>query len=1397
MKFTLRKIGIIFGFLFLLFLSSSTEIYAAPVSIDCSVGSPRTIQQSVDFSSGDDLTLTGGGTCVLSGVATLASLTVGNSSDATILTHADNTSAQTYTLSVTATGNIDITTNASINVDEKGYEGRTNATGYGTGAGVYDGSISGGGGAHGGDGGDHVNGGTGGTAYCDISVVNTIGSGGAGGNGNKGGDGGGLISLTASGTITINGTLSADGANASNGAGGGAGGGIYLSADTIAGTPQSFTLTGGNGADYWTGTGGGGCALLEYTTANSIAGTSISMNGGSNTYQHGGAGQVMISQSGGDTDLYIINGGTAGTDSPELSNTPVSIADLYIASGARYIGTSSITATGTTTIQTSALYQVASLTNFIYSTSISGDGTGTIDLYGQLTDSTGGIVTIDNYILQARANSQVDNGTNITVTSDGSLYLYENATLADTTITTFENNNILYLESGVLNTITDLNIEAGTATLYSGFNTGAVTNMTLNGGTTVMTSYDASTPLSISSTLAVNSGATLTHADNVSSQSHVLNISAATITVASGGSIDVDAKGYEGRTNATGYGPGAGIYDGSISAGGGAHGGDGGDNVNGGTGGTAYCDGALINTIGSGGGGGNSNTGGDGGGLIRLTATGTITINGIITAAGANGPNGSGAGAGGGLYMSANIIAGTPQATIDLSGGDGADHWTGTGGGGCVLAEYATSTTLVSGDFSVAGGTNTYQNGGAGLLSITQSNQAPSVTIDSVAQQTDDGYVDIAYTLTDADDETDCSFAAYEYSLNNSSWSTMTIASGATSSLTCGSGGTSGTLSWDNLTDMAGQYDGTVWVRLTPNDGTTSGSTVSSSSFAVDVAVPTFSSLSASQTSGTENVVFGYTISDDTTTGITVEIDISSDNGSNWNTVTDTSVSGDVGTGVTSGASKTITWDVGTDFNDQDNSTMLFRIRATDTYQNQSGYTTLGSTFTVDTNDPTGLADFEKTANTSTTATFGWTAASDTNFNHYELWYGTSQSDVQNRNGAAIEWDNGDDVNLATASTTSTQITSLTYGETYYVKIWAVDDFGGESTVSDIQTTVVTGGGRTIVPRAISSTTVEDGGSATEGAQELDTLSGLERLGVTLTTPEMDTKIAVGYNELLHGATYISISELDARLDELSKDYSKVYFIFEYQGAISEIYSAVLEANFKDQTNVVLDTQPMVDIIHVENVDDFKSMSKDGEAIAQSVSMDFGDIFKITGASTLYYLGNDGRRYVYPNEHVYKSYHVGFDNVKEYSAEEVGAIPLGGNMKVAPGTWLIKIISDPKVYAVEPGGILRWVQSESIAEKLYGTEWNKKIIDVDVSYFVDYKMGDPIEQALHPDGVLVSHTSNQGSTQIYYMQDSKMYSVTENDLETFGSRINFIESIDSTLTYEQAGTFQELVNKKS
>ncbi len=120
-------------------------------------------------------------------------------------------------------------------------------------------------------------------------------------------------------------------------------------------------------------------------------------------------------------------------------------------------------------------------------------------------------------------------------------------------------------------------------------------------------------------------------------------------------------------------------------------------------------------------------------------------------------------------------------------------------------------------------------------------------------------------------------------------------------------------------------------------------------------------------------------------------------------------------------------------------------------------------------------------------------------------------------------------------------------------------------------------------------------------------------------------------------------------------------------------------------------------------------------------------LIKASGqGATVYYLAADGKRYVFPNEKTYLSWFSGYSAVQTVSPADLMSWPLGGNVTYRPGVRLVKITTDPKVYAVAKGGVLRWITDEFTASRLYGVNWNQQVDDVPDAFFVNYSIGAPI-----------------------------------------------------------------------
>ncbi len=172
---------------------------------------------------------------------------------------------------------------------------------------------------------------------------------------------------------------------------------------------------------------------------------------------------------------------------------------------------------------------------------------------------------------------------------------------------------------------------------------------------------------------------------------------ASILSPAAGQPLDLTVMGdvvvsTEGAITATGLGypssegPGAG--EDYYYAAGGGYGGAGGGSTNGAVGGGVYGQLTQPTDLGSGGGMDSDayRAGGSGGGAIKLTAFGTLTVNGSLTADGANGGNESGGGSGGSLWLIVGTLNG--NGVISASGGNSGNASVAGGGGGGRIAIY-------------------------------------------------------------------------------------------------------------------------------------------------------------------------------------------------------------------------------------------------------------------------------------------------------------------------------------------------------------------------------------------------------------------------------------------------------------------------------------------------------------------------------------------------------------------------------------------------------------------------------------------------------------------------------------------------------------------------------------
>ncbi len=100
-----------------------------------------------------------------------------------------------------------------------------------------------------------------------------------------------------------------------------------------------------------------------------------------------------------------------------------------------------------------------------------------------------------------------------------------------------------------------------------------------------------------------------------------------------------------------------------------------------------------------------------------------------------------------------------------------------------------------------------------------------------------------------------------------------------------------------------------------------------------------------------------------------------------------------------------------------------------------------------------------------------------------------------------------------------------------------------------------------------------------------------------------------------------------------------------------------------------------------------------------------------------------GARWAFPNENIFKSWYADFSSVKVVDAQKLASWRLAGAVTYRAGTRLVKLQTDPKVYAVSKGGALRWVSTEAAAIVLFGSGWSRLVDDLSDAFFPHYTVG--------------------------------------------------------------------------
>lgn len=108
------------------------------------------------------------------------------------------------------------------------------------------------------------------------------------------------------------------------------------------------------------------------------------------------------------------------------------------------------------------------------------------------------------------------------------------------------------------------------------------------------------------------------------------------------------------------------------------------------------------------------------------------------------------------------------------------------------------------------------------------------------------------------------------------------------------------------------------------------------------------------------------------------------------------------------------------------------------------------------------------------------------------------------------------------------------------------------------------------------------------------------------------------------------------------------------------------------------------------------------------------------------YLVSGDQMWLIPSEEVYFTWFDSWDEVVEVSQATINVYleisDYEGDLKFAPGT-RVKAVSSAKVYVVGSEYDLHWIVSETVADEIYGSDWNQGIIEVNDTALWKYGKG--------------------------------------------------------------------------
>lgn len=197
-------------------------------------------------------------------------------------------------------------------------------------------------------------------------------------------------------------------------------------------------------------------------------------------------------------------------------------------------------------------------------------------------------------------------------------------------------------------------------------------------------------------------------------------------------------------------------------------------------------------------------------------------------------------------------------------------------------------------------------------------------------------------------------------------------------------------------------------------------------------------------------------------------------------------------------------------------------------------------------------------------------------------------------------------------------------------------------------------------------------------------------------------------------------------------------------------------------------------------------------AHAETVVLEPGDIYRVEGNADVYILDADMNARYFPNSEVFHTWYADFSGLNVITPEQSGAYELAAipGVNFRPGSRLVKITTNPRVYAVGAENARHWVNSPETAAAAYGAAWASLVRDVSVFHWANYQAGADLDGLSDGQLVRVAGAANAAAEGVYYIWGGERHMV-DGDLPAFLARdvrdlseatVNAVPSSGSSVT---------------